>query len=129
MLGAVALRILVVDDSAPFRRTVVELLTLKGFDVVGEAADGREALAAVARDCPDGVLLDVNMPEQDGFSVSARLSGVCSRATIVLTSSETLDVPVEVLRASGAAAFVPKAELAVRDLDSLFRGTAESGSR
>jgi DNA-binding NarL/FixJ family response regulator len=118
----VAIRILVVDDSQPFRRRARELLTLRGLEVVAVAADGDDALAAVVRACPDGVLLDVNLPGRDGYAVAASLASVCSAARIVLTSSDLDDVPTAVLDECGATAFVPKTELATVDLLRLFNG-------
>lgn len=116
----VAPSILVVDDNEQFRGAVTELLTLRGFRVVGEAADGDEAVAAVDRGCPDAVLMDINMPGHDGYAVSELLVARCPASRIVLTSSETVHVAQEVLEDCGATAFVPKTELADRDLWSLF---------
>jgi DNA-binding NarL/FixJ family response regulator len=117
-----AIRILVVDDSQHFRRRVRELLALRGLDVVDMAADGKDALAAVARACPDGVLLDVNLPGPNGYAVAASLASVCPAARIVLTSSDVDRVPTAVLDECGATAFVPKTELAIVDLRRLFSG-------
>ncbi len=58
----VASRILIVDDSARFRALAAELLAMRGFEVLAEASDGEQALAAVARSRPDGILLDINLP-------------------------------------------------------------------
>jgi CheY-like chemotaxis protein len=113
-------RILVVDDSAHFRRVLSQLLASRGFELVEAVADGEAALAAVRRDCPDGVLLDINLPGRDGYTVAASLALVCPTARIVLTSSDADDVPSSVLRDCGAIAFVPKIELATADLDGLF---------
>jgi CheY-like chemotaxis protein len=118
----VAFRILIVDDSEHFRRTASELLTTRGFDVLETAPDGEAALAAVSSDCPDGVLLDINLPGPDGYAVAASIASTCPAVTIVLTSSDTDDVPSAALRACGATAFVPKIELATTDLDRLFAG-------
>ena len=81
-------RILVVDDSAHFRRVLSQLLASRGFELVEAVADGEAALAAVRRDCPDGVLLDINLPGRDGYTVAASLALVCPTARIVLTSSD-----------------------------------------
>jgi DNA-binding NarL/FixJ family response regulator len=118
----VAIRILVVDDSQHFRQGARELLTLRGLQVVAGVADGKEALAAVMRRCPDGVLLDVNLPGRDGYAVAASLAAVCPAARIVLTSSDIDGVPTSVLSECGATAFVPKTELATVDLGRLFSG-------
>jgi CheY-like chemotaxis protein len=115
-------RILIVDDSPHFRAAVTALLDARGFDVLESAADGEQALAAVDGKCPDGILLDINLPGSDGFAVAARLAAACSGARIVLTSAEVEHVPAEVLRACAASAFVPKEELAVADLSMFFSG-------
>ena len=113
-------RILVVDDSEHFRRIASELLAARGFEPLEVVPDGEAALAAVSRDCPDGILLDINLPGQDGFAVAASIASVCPAVAIVLTSSNTEDVPSAVLRTCGATAFVPKIELATTDLKRLF---------
>ena len=67
--------VLIVDDHASFRATARQLLEAEGYEVVGEAADGASALEAVARLRPDVVLLDVQLPDMDGFEISRRLCG------------------------------------------------------
>ena len=119
-------RILVVDDSESFRRTATRLLAARGLEPLAAAPDGETALAAVSADCPDGILLDINLPGRDGFAVAALITSACPATTIVLTSAETEDVPGAALTACGAAAFVPKIELATTDLKTLF---ARPGSR
>jgi CheY-like chemotaxis protein len=118
----VPIRILVVDDSQQFRRRVCELLMLRGFDIVATVTDGEEALAAVVRCCPDGVLLDINLPGRDGYAVASSLSSACPAARIVLTSSDVDGVPSAILTECGATAFVPKMELVSVDLLRLFGG-------
>jgi CheY-like chemotaxis protein len=120
----VALRILIVDDSESFRSTASALLGARGFELLESVPDGEAALAAVAGDCPDGILLDINLPGRDGFAVATSIASTCPAATIVLTSSDTEDVPSAVLRTCGAAAFVPKIELATTDLEALFARAA-----
>src|SRR5215211_9277300 len=119
----VTIRILVVDDNQHFRRHVGELFMLRGLEVVDAAADGEDALAAAVRGCPDGVLLDVNLPGRDGYAVAASLAAVCPAARIVLTSSDVDRVPTAVLRQCGASAFVPQTDLATVDLGRLFSET------
>ena len=113
-------RILIVDDSPHFRAMAAELLAARGFELVEDAADGEQALAAVAGECPDGILLDINLPGPDGFTVAASLAASCPGARIVLTSADADQVPAEVLKACAAAAFVPKQELAIADLRALL---------
>jgi DNA-binding NarL/FixJ family response regulator len=117
----VALRILIVDDDASFLGLAAELLAERGFDVLGKAMDSAQALAATISERPDGILLDINLPGQDGFVTAAALSRACPSARIVLTSAGVRDVAAEILRDCSADAFVPKEELATTDLNGLFR--------
>jgi CheY-like chemotaxis protein len=112
--------ILIVDDNPRFQATAAELLAAWGFELFDVAADGPQALAAVAGRCPDGILLDVNLPGPDGFAVAASLAAACPAARIVLTSTDADCAPPQVMVTSAAAAFVPKQELAVTDLRALF---------
>jgi CheY-like chemotaxis protein len=113
-------RILVVDDSASFRQVASELLRARGFGVLAAVGDGQAALAVVAQERPDGVLLDVNLPGPDGLAVAESLSRRYPGLPILLTSSDLDDVPARVLAASGAVAVVPKTELVSADLERLF---------
>jgi CheY-like chemotaxis protein len=115
-------RILIVDDSPRFRAVATELLAHRGYEDVMTAADGEQALAAAADERPDGILLDINLPGPDGFTVAASLATACPGVRIVLTSAEVDRVPAQILRTCAAVAFVPKEELAVTDLGALFGG-------
>ena len=112
--------ILVVDDSPRFRAAAPELLATWGLELFDVAADGPQALAAVAGRCPDGILVDVNLPGPDGFAVAASLAAACPVARIVLTSADADCAPPQVIATSAAVAFVPKQELAATDLRALF---------
>ena len=74
-LSPVGPRVLIVDDHPSFRASARVLLEAEGFDVVGEAADGAQALTEAGRLSPEVVLLDVQLPDIDGFDVAARLTG------------------------------------------------------
>jgi DNA-binding NarL/FixJ family response regulator len=113
-------RILIVDDSESFRSTARVLLVTRGFELVESVPDGEAALASVADDCPDGILLDINLPGRDGFAVATAIAATHPAVKIVLTSSDTDDVSGAVLRTCGATAFVPKTELATADLEAFF---------
>ena len=116
--------ILIVDDSAYFRAMAAELLAECGFDVLVTASDGEQALAAAGQLCPDGVLLDINLPGRDGFAVATSLAAVCPTARIVLTSADFARLPDGVLNSCAAVAFVAKEELAAADFRRLFRTPA-----
>ena len=79
--------VLIVDDHDGFRDSARALLESEGFEVVGTCADGASALAAVERLRPEVVLLDVQLPDLDGFAVAERLATVTHPPSVVLVSS------------------------------------------
>jgi DNA-binding NarL/FixJ family response regulator len=89
MIGTMARTVLIVDDDAPFRRAVRALLTIEGYDVVGEAEDGESGVAVAARLGPAIVLLDVQLPDIDGFEVARRLHAAGHAGATVLVSGRT----------------------------------------
>jgi DNA-binding NarL/FixJ family response regulator len=103
--------VLIVDDHPTFRATAHALLEAEGFDVVGEAADGSSALEAAERLHPDVILLDVQLPDLDGFEVTSRLTADGNSARVVLVSSRDGADFGPLVERSGAAGFIPKAEL------------------
>lgn len=120
-------RILVIDDSPHFLRTVKKLLAMRALDPFDLVGSGDEALSALDRGCPDGVLLDINLPGRNGFEVASALASRCPAVPIVLMSSETDEVDTSQLERCGATAFVAKTDLATTDFDLLFGGTPPSG--
>ena len=103
--------VLIVDDDAGYRAGARALLEADGFAVLGEAADGAAALAAVGRVRPDVVLVDVMLRGEDGFAVAERLAGAETAPAVVLISSHSGDAFRRRLRASRARGFIGKAEL------------------
>ena len=106
-----SVRVLIVDDHPSFRATARLLLESEGFDVVGEAADGAAGIRDARSLAPDLVLLDVQLPDIDGFEVAAQLTGGGEGPMVVLTSSRDEADFGPLVAASGARGFVPKAEL------------------
>ena len=89
-----AVRVLTVDDQAVFRQIADDVIAAtEGFEAVGEAGGGAEALEAVQRLSPDLVLLDVRMPGIDGIEVARRLVASGSDAVVVLISVDDADLP------------------------------------
>ncbi|GBC87377.1 Transcriptional regulatory protein DegU [bacterium HR12] len=105
---ATRVRVLVVDDNAGFRDSLVSLLATGDFDVVGEAGSGPEALDLVERVRPDVVLMDVRMPGMDGIETTRRLkAGHPELGVVALSGHEDQDVVRDMLVA-GANGYVLK---------------------
>ncbi len=117
--------LVIVDDHAGFRRLARKLLEAAGYDVVGDAADGAAALAAVERLDPDVVLLDVLLPDTTGFEVALALSVTGGdRPRVVLTSSREESDFGERVTASAACGFISKRELTVDALAAVLADAA-----
>jgi DNA-binding NarL/FixJ family response regulator len=114
-------RVLIVDDHPSFRATARAVLEEQGFEVVGEAENGVHALRAARALRPDVVLLDVQLPDFDGFEIASRLTRNGRGPAVVLTSSRDCDDFGRLVANSGAIGFVPKAELCGPALADLLR--------
>jgi DNA-binding NarL/FixJ family response regulator len=112
--------VLIVDDHPSFRATARTLLEAEGFDVVGEAEDGATALDEAHRLRPELVLLDVQLPDIDGFAVAERLSISGNGPAVILISSRDSSDYGPLVARSGARGFVPKAELSGQRLQELM---------
>ena len=103
--------VLIVDDHEGFRESATALLEAQGFAVVGAVADGDAALAAVERLQPDVVLLDVQLPAVDGFTVAEQLAARPDPPSVVLISSREAAVYGPRLKAAPARGFITKGDL------------------
>ena len=112
--------VLIVDDHPSFRANARALLEAEGFEVVGEAEDGASALRAVTELAPTLVLLDVQLPDIDGFAVAAQLTSRADAPAVVLVSSRDGSDFGPLVERSGARGFIPKAELSGAALLSLL---------
>lgn len=116
---SVSRTVLIVDDHAAFRTLARRLLQADGYDVIGEAHDGATGLDAAGSLQPDVVLLDVRLPDMDGFQVACDLAGRCSAAVVVTSSSDDPLYP-ERATSSGARGFVAKHDVCGAALDRLL---------
>jgi DNA-binding NarL/FixJ family response regulator len=119
-IGAMAPTVLIVDDHPSFRATARALLEAEGFEVVGEAVDAADALAKASVLRPDVVLLDVQLPDGNGFDVASRLCGNGRSPAVVLVSSRDASDYGELIPACGARGFIPKAELSGASIRALL---------
>jgi DNA-binding NarL/FixJ family response regulator len=108
---AMAVSVLIVDDHPRFRAFARALLSAEGFEVVGEAGDGVTAAAAARHLRPDVVLLDVQLPDENGFVVAERLAQLPHPPRVVLVSTRAASGYRERLDRARVRGFIAKAEL------------------
>jgi DNA-binding NarL/FixJ family response regulator len=121
-IRAVARSVLIVDDHPGFRAQARALLVAAGYEVVGEAADGKSGVR-VARDLsPDVVLLDVQLPDSTGFELVRLIAGETGPPAIILISSRDASDYGRRIQRSGARGFICKADLSARTLAAVLEG-------
>jgi DNA-binding NarL/FixJ family response regulator len=111
--------VLIVDDHEDFRRSATALLDAEGFDVVGAVADGGAVVEAVERLRPEVVLLDIQLPDLDGFAVAERLAQTTDPPHVVLISSRDEASYGPRIRSAPARGFLAKRELSGASLAAL----------
>jgi DNA-binding NarL/FixJ family response regulator len=111
--------VLIVDDHAAFRASARALLEAEGFEVVGEAGDGAEAVEAVAVLRPAIILLDIQLPDLDGLAVAELLAAAPDAPAVVLISSRDAATYGPRLQATPARGFIPKSRLSGQALAAL----------
>ena len=117
--NAMGTTVLVVDDHASFRASARRLLESEGYRVVGEAADGAAALTRARELHPQLALVDVYLPDVDGFEVAALLTALDDAPMVVLISSHERAELEPFVAGSGARGFLPKDELSREALQAL----------
>jgi len=121
-------RVLVVDDQAPFRtaaKLVIELID--GFDVVGEASSGEDALARLGDDAADLVVMDINLPGIDGIEATRQLLARRPETVVILVSTYRDDELPEDAPTSGALAYVHKERFEPDLLEALWASRTDTG--
>jgi len=112
--------VLIVDDHPSFRATARRLLQSEGFDVVGEAENGAEAVEKARELHPELVLLDVQLPDLNGFEVARTLGHNGGSPAVVLVSSRDATDYGDLITTCGARGFIPKAELSGATIRALL---------
>jgi DNA-binding NarL/FixJ family response regulator len=115
----VAISVLIVDDHPEFRAVAGAMLEAEGYEVAGEAADGASAMDAVAKLRPRLVLLDVQLPDVDGFTVAERLAEVADPPAVVLISTRDSSSYRRRLARTSARGFISKSDLSAATLAAL----------
>jgi DNA-binding NarL/FixJ family response regulator len=117
-------RVLIVDDHAAFRSFAHRVLVADGLAVIGEAADGAGAIAAAPELRPDVVLLDVQLPDMDGFAVAEVLAALDAPPAVVLVSSRSRADYGSLVDTSSAVGFIAKSALSGDLVRQLLAGGA-----
>jgi DNA-binding NarL/FixJ family response regulator len=112
--------LVIVDDHSSFRASARMVLEAEGYEVVGEAEDGASGLDVARALQPEVLLLDVHLPDIDGFEVARRLTSNGHSPAIVLVSSRAREDLAEGVEASGARGFITKAELTAAAVEALL---------
>ena len=120
--------VLIVDDQAPFRAAMKAVLRRAAeFELVGEAANGNEAVTLAEQLHPALVLMDINMPEMNGIEATRTLVARQPGVVVILCSTyDATDLPPEVAT-SGARAYLNKEHLGADSLRRLWQGRDENG--
>jgi DNA-binding NarL/FixJ family response regulator len=103
--------VLIVDDDPRFRVAAARIVCAAGLSVAGEVSDGAQALSAAESLRPAAALVDIGLPDIDGFEVARRLTAGPGAPRVLLTSSDAGPFPARIVAACGAVGFVAKTEL------------------
>ena len=116
-------RVLIVDDNSAFRAAARQLLERSGFVVVAEAESGNKGIQEAKFHSPDLALVDVQLPDCDGFEVAERVSGLTPAPRVILISSLDGSDFGALVAGSSALGFIPKGDLSARTIEELLVST------
>jgi DNA-binding NarL/FixJ family response regulator len=125
----VGVRVLIVDDLVPFRRVARAVIDVSdGFEAVGEAGSGEEAVVAAALLLPDLVLMDVNLPGIDGLEATRRIRSQSRAPVVLLLSTWDRDDGSGAVQC-GAAEYIPKSRFGPERLAGAWRRALDAGGK
>jgi DNA-binding NarL/FixJ family response regulator len=125
-----AVRVLVVDDHAPFRRAAAAVVEcLEGFEVVSSVASGEESVRVAASLRPDLVLMDVNLTGMDGLEATRIISALPDAPLVLLVSTHDACELGDVVTRSGAGGFVSKSSFDADRLLEVWRASGHGAGR
>ena len=128
--SAAAVRILIADDHRLFAEALEAMLATEGrLEVLGRAADGREAVELARELEPDVVLLDISMPVMDGFEAATRISQLPARPAVLMLTGSSSSEDVDRARRAGARGYVTKDAIAARLVDAILDAAQSRGPR
>ena len=114
-------RILVVDDAAFMRMMIKDILTKNGYDVVGEASDGQQAVEKYRELHPDLVTMDITMPEMDGITALKEIKKINPNSKVIMCSAMGQQAMVIDAIQAGAKDFIVKPFQADRVLEAISK--------
>ncbi|GEN54135.1 MULTISPECIES: response regulator [Halobacillus] len=112
-------RILIVDDAAFMRMMVKDILTKNGYEIAGEAEDGKKAVELYAEEQPDLVTMDITMPEMDGITALKEIKGQYPDAKVIMCSAMGQQAMVVDAIQAGAKDFIVKPFQADRVIEAI----------
>ncbi len=123
-MNILASSVLIVDDAAFMRMMIKDILTKNGYEVVGEAADGNQAVEKYKELSPDLVTLDITMPEKDGIAALKEIMSFNNQAKVIMCSAMGQQSMVIEAIQSGAKDFIVKPFQADRVLEAVEKTLA-----
>ena len=120
-----AIRVLIADDHRLFAEALEAILGAdERLEIVGRAADGREAVELATEVEPDVVLLDISMPVMDGFTAATELGRLPRSPAVVMLTGSNAPQDVDRARRAGARGYVTKDAIAARLVDAILEAAA-----
>jgi two-component system chemotaxis response regulator CheY len=116
-----AYRILIVDDAAFMRMMIKDILTKNGYQIVGEAADGAQAIEKYKETSPDLITMDITMPEMDGITALKEIKKLNSNVKVIMCSAMGQQAMVIDAIQAGAKDFIVKPFQADRVLEAISK--------